>query len=70
MLVAFWDQVFGELDPALLERRVLRVADHGIADLPPDASNGLTPAAVKRLPTLTPSPAAVMLGRWRYGCLA
>ena len=26
------------------------------------ASNGLTPASVKRLPTLTPSPAAVMAG--------
>ena len=36
MLVAFCDQRLRELDPALLERRALRIADHGVADLPLD----------------------------------
>ncbi len=36
MLVAFCDQSARELDAALLERRVVRVADHRVAQLPLD----------------------------------
>ena len=41
MLVAFCDQVDGELHAALLEGGVRRVADHGVADLPLDAVEGV-----------------------------
>src|SRR5215207_9262427 len=62
MLVAFWDQLLGNSTP--------RCSNAGLAGSPitasrishSTASNGLTPASVKRLPTLTPSPAAVMAG--------
>ena len=63
MLVAFCDQVFGNSTPRCSNAGLLRIADHGVADLPLDGSRtGCTPASVKRLPTLTPSPAAVMAG--------
>ena len=60
--MAFCDQVFGNSTP--------RCSNAGLSGSPitasrishSTASNGLTPAAVKRLPTLTPSPAAVMAG--------
>src|SRR5215208_7186545 len=62
MLVAFCDQLFGNSTP--------RCSKAGLSGSPitasrisrSTASNGLTPASVKRLPTLTPSPAAVMAG--------
>ena len=62
MLVAFCDQLFGNSTP--------RCSNAGLSGSPirasrishSTASNGLTPASVKRLPTLTPSPAAVMAG--------
>src|SRR5215210_3991407 len=62
MLVAFCDQLFGNSTP--------RCSNAGLAGSPitasrishSTASNGLAPASVKRLPTLTPSPAAVMAG--------
>src|SRR5688572_3768929 len=62
MLVAFCDQLFGNSTP--------RCSNAGFSGSPirasrishSTASNGLTPASVKRLPTFTPSPAAVMAG--------
>src|SRR5215218_8267611 len=62
MLVAFCDHVFGNSTP--------RCSNAGLSGSPitasrishSTASNGLTPGSVKRLPTLTPSPAAVMAG--------
>src|SRR3954466_498458 len=62
MLVAFCDQVFGNSTP--------RCSNAGFSGSPmtasrishSTASNGLTPDSVKRLPTLTPSPAAVTAG--------
>src|SRR5215207_4901124 len=62
MLVAFCDQLFGHSTPCWRNAgpsgspvRASRICHW-------TASNGLTPASVKRLPTLTPSPAAVMAG--------
>src|SRR4051812_5010409 len=62
MLVEFCDQLFGNSTP--------RCSNAGFAGSPMTASrishsiasNGLTPGSVKRLPTLTPSPAAVTAG--------
>src|SRR5215218_3252828 len=62
MLVEFWDQLFGNSTP--------RCSNAGFSGSPmtasrvshSTASNGLTPGSVKRLPTLTPSPAAVTAG--------
>src|SRR5687767_3972952 len=62
MLVVFCDQLFGNSTP--------RWTNAGLSGSPirasrishSTASNGLMPASVKRLPTLTPSPAAVMAG--------
>ena len=41
MLVAFCDQRLRELDPALLEGRVVGVADHRVAELPLDLVEGV-----------------------------
>src|SRR3954452_6487374 len=62
MFVEFCDQLFGNSTP--------RCSNAGFSGSPmtasrishSTASNGLTPDSVKRLPTLTPSPAAVMAG--------
>src|SRR3954470_13980192 len=62
MFVEFCDQDFGNSTP--------RCSNAGFSGSPMTASrishsiasNGLTPGSVKRLPTLTPSPAAVMAG--------
>src|SRR5919201_7008533 len=62
MFVAFCDQLFGNSTP--------RCSNAGFSGSPmiasrishSTASKGLTPGSVKRLPTLTPSPAAVMDG--------
>src|SRR3954465_11872715 len=62
MFVEFCDQVFGNSTP--------RCSNAGLSGSPmtasrmshSTASNGLTPGSVKRLPTLTPSPAAVTAG--------
>src|SRR5215210_3191244 len=62
MLVAFCDQLFGNSTP--------RCSKAGFSGSPMTASrishsiasNGLVPGAVKRLPTLSPSPAAVTAG--------
>src|SRR5215212_9714411 len=62
MFVAFCDQLFGNSTP--------RCSNAGFSGSPmiasrishSMASNGLTPDSVKRLPTLTPSPAAVTAG--------
>src|SRR4029079_11396338 len=62
MLVAFCDQLFGNSTP--------RCSNAGFSGSPmiasrishSTASKGLTPGSVKRLPTLTPSPAAAMVG--------
>src|SRR3954451_20848304 len=62
MLVAFCDHVFGN--------STSRCSNAGFSGSPMTASrishsiasNGLNPGSVKRLPTLTPSPAAVMAG--------
>src|ERR687898_895443 len=62
ILGAFCDQLFGNSTP--------RCSNAGLSGSPitasrishSTASNGLTPDSVKRLPTLTPSPAAVIAG--------
>src|SRR3954468_7947805 len=62
MFVEFCDQLFGNSTP--------RCSNAGFSGSPmtasrishSTASNGLTPDSVKRLPTLTPSPAAVTAG--------
>src|SRR3954452_22080670 len=62
MFVEFCDQVFGNSTP--------RCSNAGFSGSPmtasrmshSTASNGLKPGSVKRLPTLTPSPAAVTAG--------
>src|SRR5918912_263363 len=62
MLVAFCDHVAGNSTP--------RCSNAGLSGSPmtasrishSTASNGLTPGSVKRLPTLTPAPAAVTAG--------
>src|SRR5262245_20282506 len=62
MLVEFCDHVFGNSTP--------RCSNAGLSGSPitasrishSTASKGLSPGSVKRLPTLTPSPAAVMEG--------
>ena len=58
MLVAFCDQRLGELDAALLEGGVGRVADDGVAKLPLDLVERVHPrgrvvARARRPPSLT-----------------
>ena len=50
MLVAFCDQLFGELDVALLERDVVAVADPRVATLPFDGVERVRPGRREEAP--------------------
>src|SRR5215207_5290539 len=62
MLVAFCDQLFGNSTPCWTNAGLSGSPMTASRISHSTASNGLTPDSVKRLPTLTPSPAAVMAG--------
>src|SRR5215208_1269354 len=62
MLVAFCDQLFGNSTPRWTNAGLFGSPIRASRISHSTASNGVTPASVKRLPTLTPSPAAVMAG--------